>query len=253
MPTAEALVAGMRSAGRAVLDLLLPPNCMTCDTVVDRPGQLCADCFRRTTFITDPLCRRCGVPFGYAGAAGATPLCDICAMTPPLYGRARGALLYDDQTRRIVLAFKHGDRTELAGALAPHMVRTGAALLREADLLIPVPLHRWRLLRRRYNQAALLARAVGRLADRPILVTGLERRRATAPLGFRDPGARRRELAGSMTVPARHAGRVAGSRVVVIDDVLTSGATADACAEALFAAGAVAVDVLAAARVAREL
>ena len=129
-------------AGRALLDLLLPPHCVACDAPVDAPGLLCADCFRLTGFITEPFCARCGVPFANAALGGAEQLCPGCRLAPPVFQRARAALRYDAQGRRLILPFKHADRTELAAVLAPHMARAGAALLREADLLVPVPLHR---------------------------------------------------------------------------------------------------------------
>ncbi len=235
--------------GRALLDLLLPPQCVACDAPVDAPGLLCADCFRRTGFITEPFCARCGVPFANAALGGSEQLCPGCRAAPPVFQRARAALRYDAQGRRLILPFKHADRAELAAVLAPHMARAGAVLLREADLLVPVPLHRWRLFHRRYNQAALLAKAVGRIAKRPCVVDALVRLRATASLGEKSAVDRATEVAGAFAVRASRAVRLAGRRVLLVDDVMTSGATANACATVLLAAGATSVDVLAAARV----
>ncbi len=166
-----------------------------------------------------------------------------------MFQRARAALRYDAQGRRLILPFKHADRTELAAVLAPHMARAGAVLLREADLLVPVPLHRGRLFQRRYNQAALLAKAVGRIAGRPCLPDALVRQRATASLGEKSAAERAAEVAGAFAVRPSRAAQVAGKRVLLIDDVMTSGATANACAAVLLAAGATSVDVLVAARV----
>jgi ComF family protein len=216
---------------------------------VDAPGLLCAECFRRTGFITEPLCIRCGVPFASAGLGGPEHLCPGCRAVPPVFYRARAALRYDAQGRRLILPFKHADRTEMASALAPHMARAGAALLRETNLLVPVPLHRARLFWRRYNQAALLAQAIGRIAGRPCMLDALLRRRATASLGEKSAAERATEVAGAFTVRPSRAARLAGKRVLLIDDVMTSGATANACAVALLAAGAAQVDVLVAARV----
>lgn len=243
------LSGGAWQAGRALLDLLLPPHCVACDQPVESPGQLCAACFSQTGFITEPFCVRCGVPFAAAALGGADRLCPACRLAPPVFDRARAALRYDAQGRRLILPFKHADRTELAATLAPHMARAGAVLLREADVLVPVPLHRIRLFRRRYNQAALLARAVGRLAQRPAIADALLRQRATASLGEKSATERAAEVAGAFTVRPSRAHRIAGKRVLLIDDVMTSGATANACASALLAAGAATVDVLVAARV----
>ena len=236
-------------AGRALLDLLLPPHCALCDAPVAAPGLLCAECFRQTGFITEPFCSRCGVPFANAALGGPERLCPGCRLTPPVFRCARAALRYDAQGRRLILPFKHADRTELSAVLAPHMARAGATLLSDADLLVPVPLHRARLFQRRYNQAALLAQAVGRIAGRPCLPDALLRTRATASLGEKSAAERAAEVVGAFAVRPSHAARLSGKRVLLVDDVMTSGATANACAEVLLAAGAASVDVLAAARV----
>jgi len=235
--------------GRFVLDLLMPPQCICCDTAVNTQGQLCADCFRRTDFLTGQCCARCGVPFGAAAQGNAAALCPSCLGAPPRFGRARGALRYDAQARQLILPLKHADRPELAAMLAPHMARAGAALLRDADLLVPVPLHRARLFKRRYNQAALLAAAVGRIAGVPTVLDGLIRQRPTQPLDSKSPAERAAELRGAFAIRPKRAGRLAGRSVVLIDDVMTSGATANACAAVLLAGGARGVDVLVAARV----
>ncbi len=245
MPGARTL----RWAGRAALDLLLPPTCIACDRPVDAPGLLCPECFRATGFITAPCCAACGVPFDAGPLAGADGLCVRCQIAPPAFDRARAALRYDPAARRLILPFKHGDRVELAKALAPMMARAGAELLRGTDLLVPVPLHRWRLFRRRYNQAALLARALARISALPAVPDALVRTRRTAPLGGKGAGDRRAEVEGAFAVRPSRIARIAGCRVLLVDDVMTSGATASACALALKAAGAKRVDVLAAARV----
>jgi len=193
-----------------VLDLLLPPQCLTCDAPVEAPGRFCAPCFRITGFVTEPACARCGVPFAVAAQGGPHGVCPACQERPPEFFRARAALRYDAQARRVVLPFKHGDRVEIAAALAPLMARAGAALLAEADVLVPVPLHRSRLFTRRYNQAALLAGALARLARLPLLPDALIRHRATASLGERGVAARAAEVAGAPGGPDRAAGAAGG-------------------------------------------
>ncbi len=237
-----------RKAGRLALDLLLPPHCLTCDQPVDAPGQFCPACFDKTRFITAPLCPRCGVPFEAKRRAETAAECLNCQAEPPPWDQARAALRYDAQTKRIILPFKYGDRVETARALAPLMVRAGAELLREADWLVPVPLHRRRMMSRRYNQAALLARAVSRLSGRPALLDGLRRIKATTPLAELSPARRAAEMADAVAVRASRRLMLQDSRVLLIDDVLTSGATARACVAVLKEAGVARVDVLAAAR-----
>jgi len=236
-------------AGRAVFDLLLPPTCPTCDAPVDAPGLMCAACFGAVTLLAEPLCHRCGAPFPHREAGGRARLCPACEHAPPLFRRARAALLYDAGAQRLILPLKYADRTELAFVLALHMARAGAELLRAADFLVPVPLHKSRLFARRYNQAALLARALSRRARVPALPDALVRLRATASLGEMSAARRAEEVADAFAVRPARAEKIHGRRVLLIDDVLTSGATANACAHALLASGAASVDVLAAARV----
>lgn len=243
------LAVGRRGVG-LLLDVLLPPQCLTCDAPVGAPGQFCAACFRRTAFVTDPCCTCCGRPFGSTMQGGATGRCTDCREHPPAWTSARAALRYDDQARRILLPFKYSDRVETARALAPHMARAGAALLTAADWLVPVPLHRGRLLSRRYNQSALLAQALSRLTGRPTVLDGLRRTRVTASLGHLTGAQRRTEVEGAFVVRPSRQMQLADARVLLVDDVMTSGATADACARALLAAGVARVDVLVAARVA---
>ena len=177
-------------------------------------------------------------------------MCRECQADPPPWGRARAALRYDAQGRRVVLPLKYGDRTELAAALAPLMLRAGGALVREAEVIVPVPLHRTRLIARRFNQAALIARHLARLAGRPALLDGLVRTRRTAALAELPAIQRQAMLHGAIVVRSQRRDALKGRHVLLIDDVLTSGATARACTFALLEAGAAAVDVLVAARVA---
>lgn len=239
-----------RRGGSAVLDALLPPQCLSCRALVDRPGQLCPDCWSRIGFIADPVCACCGRPFDYDLGSGT--LCGACVRVPPAYARARSVFRYDDASRPLLLGFKHADRTEAAPALGAWLRRAGSILLAEADLVAPVPLHRWRLLRRRYNQAALLAGALVRGTAVPAVMDLLERRRATPSQGGLSRAQRRRNVQGAFAVRDRHRDRARGRTVLLVDDVLTTGATAEACTRVLLQAGAARVDVLTLARVVRE-
>jgi ComF family protein len=245
------LKSGFGQAPEKFLDVLLPPHCLTCDAQVERQGSFCATCFSGLNLISAPFCARCGVPFAHEGEAerntdGAL-LCTPCLTRAPGFAVARAALRYDEGAKRLILPFKHADRTEMAVPLARLMARAGAEMLAAADILAPVPAHWRRLIARRYDQAALLAQRLGRLSGRRVVPDLLRRTRATVPLGDKGAAERAALVADGFSV-ARPA-RVAGKRVLLVDDVMTSGATAEACARALLAAGAARVEVLAAARV----
>lgn len=232
-----------------MLNMLLPPQCLTCDAPVDAPGRFCAACFGRVHFITAPFCVRCATPFAHASEGGPDRVCGNCAENRPPWRQARAALRYDEHSRRVVLPLKYNDRTELAASLAAMMVRAGADLLVGAAVLVPVPLHPSRLRGRRYNQAGLIAREIGRRSRVPTALDALVRLRATDSLGELSAERRAAMVAGAFALRRGRGQRIKGLNVVLIDDVLTSGATASACTRALLAGGAARVDVLVAARV----
>jgi ComF family protein len=233
------------------LDLVLPPRCLGCGTGVEAPGRLCPICWRMLTFLGPPQCRLCGYPLPHA--LPAAPLCGACAADPPAYDRARAALRYDDGSRGLILAFKHSDRTDTAPAFGRWLARAGAELLADADLVAPVPLHRWRLLKRGYNQAAILAQALARETGAALLPDLVQRVRATASQQGLGGRARIENItAGAFRVHPWHRRRVDGASVLLVDDVLTTGATVEACARVLRRAGAAQVDVLTLARVVRD-
>jgi ComF family protein len=244
--------SGWRRAGRGVLDLLFAPLCIACREEVSEPGSLCAACWQAIGFLDGPACACCGLPFELD--PGGETLCAGCLAAPPAFDKARAAMRYDDKSRGPILALKHADRLDLAPAFARWLDRTGRVLLAETDLIMPVPLHPLRLWRRRYNQSAELARALGRMADKPLDVFALRRIRATPSQGSMvSAKARRRNVRGAFAVPAKRQAAIAGRNILVVDDVFTTGATADACARALKRAGAAKVFVLALARVVRPL
>jgi ComF family protein len=233
----------------AAFDMVLPPGCLLCATPVDADGLLCGTCFGKLSMVGEPCCGCCGAPFEVAAQAVEGNLCQRCVDVAPPFERARAALNYDAASRRLVLPFKHGDRTEIAVLLARLMARAGGRLLRDADLLVPVPLHRLRLFKRRYNQSALLATQLGRLSGRDVLLDALSRGRATRSLDGRSAAERRDEVAGAFAITPGKAALIEGRAILLVDDVMTSGATVSACAEVLLAGGASSVDVLAAVRV----
>jgi len=234
-------------AGRAVLDTLLPPHCLACDAPVAQDGQFCLPCFRAANLISAPFCARCGVPLPFGDATG---LCTACHNTPPLFRAARAALRYDDMTKRLILPFKYADRPELARGIAVLMARAGSTLLARADVLLPVPLHRARLRQRGYNQSVLLAAELARATNRPLLRDVLIRAKPTIPLGGLGLAARQAALADAIAIHPDRAALIQRKTALLIDDVMTSGATANACAAVLLAAGAAHVEILTAARVA---
>jgi ComF family protein len=225
-----------------LLDLLLPPRCLNCRTAVGEPGALCPACWSGIRFIAAPICQDCGWPKNHLGED-----CPACTRRPLRLRRARSAVLYDEGSRGLILRFKHGGRFDGAPAYAGWMARAAADLLPEVDLIVPVPLHRWRLMRRGYNQAALLARHLGRLSSKPVGVDLLRRTRATPSLGGHTARQRHRLLKGVFSV--RPGTEIKGKRVLLVDDVLTSGATLEELARVLKRAGAGAVDAVTLARV----
>jgi ComF family protein len=247
MQLAATLPALARRLGRAVVDGVLPPRCLNCGATVDEVDALCGPCWAGMTFFAPPWCAVCGLPFPHPMGDGA--VCGDCARRTPSWDRARSVLRYDRHSRRLVLMLKHGDHTHLAGAFGRWMHRAGAELLAEADLLMPVPLHWSRLFARRFNQSALLAQAIRAAGGPPVAADWLVRRRRTPSQGTMGPLARARNVRGAF---ALRAGRsVNGKRLVLVDDVLTTGATAEECARILRRAGAAHVGVLVLARAVR--
>jgi ComF family protein len=236
----------VRAALRFGRDVALPPLCLSCRTLVGSDG-LCPDCWARLAFITRPYCERLGIPFTYDPGPGILSMQAIA--DPPAYRRARAAVRYDEVARTLVHAFKYGDRLDLGPTLGRWMAAAGRELTAEADALIPVPLHWRRLWARRFNQAALLAQIVGTASARPSITGALKRVKSTRHQVGLTASERAANVQGAFRVPPVARADIVGRRLVLVDDVLTSGATLDACARALLRAGAADVDVLVFARV----
>ncbi|ABS63355.1 phosphoribosyltransferase [Parvibaculum lavamentivorans DS-1] len=240
---AEAAKAGFSR----VADIVLPPLCLGCGCGLDSHAALCGTCWAGVDFIDRPYCEVTGVPFPYEAGLGAVSAAAIA--NPPSYARARAVMRYNEGSTRLIHRFKYSDRMEAAPAFALWLVRAGAALLAEADLVVPVPLHKRRLFFRRFNQSAELSRAVARLAGIGCAPELLVRVRATRPQVGLSGDARRRNVAGAFRLAPGVAPLVKDRRIVLIDDVMTTGATAEACARVLTGAGAREVSVLCLARV----
>ncbi|MBL8587217.1 MAG: ComF family protein [Methylobacteriaceae bacterium] len=248
----QALFGGLGGAARRLgvgaLDLVYPPSCLVCRSATGAAQALCPACWGKVGFIERPFCERLGVPF--ASDLGDGLISPQAAADPPAYDRCRAVAVFrDGPARDLVHHLKYGDRPDLAVPMGRWMARAGRELLADADLLVPVPMHRRRLLARRFNQAAALAGAIGAATRRPVDATRLERVRATAPqVGLSRPE-RAANLQGAFAAPK---GAFAGARLVLIDDVATTGATLNAAARALRRAGAARVDALVFARVVGE-
>ena len=233
-------------AARAALDVALPTLCIACREPVAGEG-VCATCWAGLSFIAPPYCARLGIPFVYDPGPGILSMQAIA--DPPAYQRARAAVRYDDVARTLVHALKYHDRTDLAPSMGRWMARAGAELLDGADLLVPVPLHWRRGFSRRFNQSGALARAISQHSGVAVSRDALRRVRPTEHQVGLSRAERATNVQGAFKVaPARRA-EILGRRVILIDDVLTSGATVDACARALLRAKAAQVDVLVFARV----
>ncbi len=243
----------LRALGRWGLDLLLPAQCLACRALVGEPGRLCSGCFAEAHLLAAPLCRVCGLPLaGLTGISGKPELdlaCGRCLSDPPDYERARAVFAFGDVAKRLVHDLKYHDRMEGRASFGEWLARAGAEFLPNATLIVPVPLHYFRLVRRRYNQAAVLARAVSEIAGVPCAPLALKRARDTKSQTGLSAEERARNVKGAFTVRKGFAGRLKDAHIVLVDDVLTTGATAEACARVLKKAGAREVSVLTLARV----
>jgi ComF family protein len=240
----------LRAVLHAALDLALPTLCPACREPVEGRG-LCPACWSKLSFITRPYCERLGIPFVYDPGPGILSMEAIAS--PPSYNRARAAVRFDEISRGLVHALKYGDRLDLAPMMGRWIGNAGREILAGADALVPVPLHWRRLWARRFNQSAMLAAAISGESGVPVAAAALKRIKPTAQQVGLSRNERAANVQGAFRVPEEGKAAVTGRRLVVVDDVLTSGATVDGCAGALLRAGAANVDVLIFARVAEAV
>lgn len=234
---------------RPLLDLILPPRCPACGAMVEDDLQFCGDCWGQLRFVTEPMCRSCCRPLGADHAGGM--ICGPCLAKPPPHDGVRAAVIYDDLSRQIVLKLKHGGKIGLARLIARHLDRHIPAE-RDALLLAAVPLHRWRLWRRGFNQSILIARELARTHSLPFDDSLIGRSTATPPLKGLSAKERAKLMRGVFALRPDRAGAVSGRHVLLVDDVYTSGATSHACVKLLKKAGAEKVTILCWARVLRD-
>ncbi|MGU3655663.1 MULTISPECIES: ComF family protein [unclassified Methylobacterium] len=243
MTALEAVARTLRGLPRGVVSLIYPPTCAGCGGATADPGALCPACWSSLRLIEEPVCQRYGTPF--AVDLGVGPLLSPRAIAePPVFERARSVALYDAVARRLVHRLKYEDRLDLARVMARMMAASGRTLIADADCVVPVPLHRGRLWRRRFNQSALLARVITRSAGLPFVATALVRVRATRSQVGLSRAARAENLSGAFRVATAEQHRIRGRRILLVDDVMTTGATGNAAARALLRGGARSVDLL---------
>jgi ComF family protein len=247
---AEGAAAALRAALAACADLFVPPSCLVCRARVGAHHLLCATCWRQVNFIRPPLCDVLGIPLPFD--TGERTVSAAAVAQPPAYGRARAVAHYSGAMRTLVHQLKYADRHDARTLLGRWLAAAGHELLPDAQVIVPVPLSRLRLLQRQFNQAAILAGELSRqtgIAADPLLLARIRTTRSQVGM-TRDQ--RRRNVAGAFAVPAARRAGLAGRNVLLVDDVVTTGATVDACARTLLRAGAARVDVLALALVTNE-
>lgn len=235
-----------RPLASRLLDMILPPRCPMTGDLVAENGTISPRYWQALHFIHSPLCTCCGAPF--ATAIDTDMTCGKCLRQPPLYDRLRAVFLYNDMSARMILKFKHADGIHLAPLFARWMQQSGAELLAQSDMIIPVPLHRWRMMKRRYNQAAILAQLLGKAQKIPCETMALKRIRHTPSQGTKNTEQRFANMEAAFTVPEKHRPTIKDKNILLIDDVYTSGATIQHCTQALLHGGAKSVSVLTLAR-----
>lgn len=246
----EALNSAAINAGsgmKVVRDWIVPPTCLMCDAIVEQPGGCCSNCWGTIRFVARPYCEVLGAPFSYDMGQGA--VCADAIANPPAFNRARAAVIYDEPIRRLISGLKYSDRLDVAPWIAKWMARAGRQLIEEDPIVIPVPLYKTRLLTRRFNQSAELARTICKDKKLEYMPQALKRIRKTKQQVGLTRQERAKNVAGVFMVPPEYSADLKGKKVLLIDDVLTTGATVGSAAKALKRAGVASIDVLTFARV----
>lgn len=251
----EKIISSLKKNLSGVANFLLPPRCPSCGDLTYHHHQLCIRCWKELTFISNPTCHLCGYPLPYA------PLeqdpshklhCAPCLIHPPLFDRGCSSFVYKGLIRKLVLRFKHGDGTYLTPLFSKWLFTSGKKYLADCDYIIPIPLHRWRLFNRRYNQATLLARHLSRLSNIPVLLLALQRHKNTTLQGHKSRKERQKNVRNAFHLSPRSHAQIQGKTICLLDDVWTTGATLHACTKTLKEAGARHVIVLSLTRVVSE-
>ena len=232
-----------------ILNFLLPPRCINCGKIISDENGLCSECFNKITFISEPYCKCCGLPFGEIGGVNKHMMCPMCIRDKKkMFRYSRAAIKYEDVSKNMILAFKFMDKTENAKVFAKWLKMAGSDIFKsEVDVLIPVPLHYKRLVKRRYNQSALMATELGKLINIPTDLKSLVKSKSTKPQVDFSGKARVKNIKNAFEV--KYPENIKDKRIVIIDDVQTTGSTLNECAKVLLKAGAKSVDFLTVARV----
>jgi ComF family protein len=229
-----------------ILNLLFPPQCLNCDARVPTHGTLCLACWQQIHFISEPMCHACGLPFDYD--IGENALCAPCLNERPLYLQARATFRYDEHSRKLITRFKYSDQTQLAEIYGAWLAKAGGQLLAQTDIIIPVPLHYFRFVHRRFNQSALLANILSKKTGIRHIPNALKRSRQTTPQTGLTRKQRETNVKGAFTINNRYASTIKGKNILLIDDVITTGSTIEQCTKTLLKSGAAQVNVLTLAR-----
>jgi ComF family protein len=233
-----------------VVDVILPPRCFVTGDIVGKNGSVSPDFWKKLTFISKPFCYQCGLPFEFTSQDNDF-ICGRCSQNSPAFDRSRSALVYDDESKSMILAFKHGDQCHAAISFVQWLKTAGQDMIANSDIITPVPLHRWRLWQRRYNQAALLVDGLVKdNHDIVPIVDLLIRDVNTVSQGYMKQKQRQKNVAGAFSINQKYVERIKGKTILIVDDVFTTGSTLNACAKVLKKAGAEQVYTLCLARVA---